>query len=1026
MPPIGDLTGKKTIILDVHGILYQVFHTMREMSGPKGQPTGAAFGFVRDVMNLLLKFHPDYLFCAFDLPGPTFRHELYPAYKANRPPMPDDLRPQTVFVRRLLDALCVERLEKAGYEADDLLATVARIASENGSETILVTADKDARQLISDRVRLYNLRKEADYTAAELFADWGIRPDQVVDFQTLVGDSTDNVPGVPLIGPKSATSLLAQYGTLEEIFAHTDELKGKKKENLENGRAQAETTRSLVRLDDRVPIDIDWEKGRFHGIDAERLKEIFNELGFRSLLGKITELAETFGTRESFSTDGDSSPIDSSVSHSAANTPNTLPLPSQNASPTALSEGSASDAASPDDEAPLSALRGENAAVAEKLFAAVGAKADYTDDFPRTDAFDSPKFDGAKIDYRLVDTPEQFAEFLAELKKQPVFSVDLETVDCQGSTQVRPRFAQIVGLSFCFDAQRAWYLPIRGPLGSETLDERATLEALKPILESPDVLKMGQNIKFDMIVLRNMGITLRGLFFDSMVADYLLHAGEQRHNLDELAERYLGHETIKISELIGTGKNQKKMSDVPTELCARYAGEDAAVVWGLYPALMAELKKTPALPRLLAGLEIPLIDVLVEMESNGIAIDRAHFDALSGEFAERLTGLEKEIRALTADVDPDREFAASFNLNSPRQLQRILFDDLKLPVVKKTKTGRSTDIEVLEQLAEYHALPAKLIEHRTAVKLKGTYVDPIPELVHPTTGRIHASFNQVVTATGRLSSSDPNLQNIPVRTEEGKKIRQGFVPDKTLGFDTLVSCDYSQIELRVLTHFSRDENLTRAFEHNLDVHAAVAAKLFRVPLEQVDSDMRRVAKTVNFGLVYGQSAFGLSKTLGIAQNEAADYIRTFFETYPGIRAFFDRVLEECRATGQVETILGRRRLIEGVRGARGVQQLNMPERTAINTVVQGSAADLMKLAMVNVHRRLAEINSEAARSPRTLFDDTNEKARLLLQIHDELVLETTADYAPELARIVQQEMELGQPLSVPLKIDAELGSRWGD
>lgn len=1024
MPAIGDLSGKKTVVLDVHGILYQVFHTMREMSGPKGQPTGAAFGFVRDVMNILLKFRPDYLFCAFDMPGPTFRHEISPEYKANRPPMPDDLRPQTAFVRRLLDALCVERLEKAGFEADDLLATVARIGSENCSDVILVTADKDARQLISDRVRLYNLRKESDYTAAELAADWGIRPEQVVDFQTLVGDSTDNVPGIPLIGPKSATTLLQQYETLENIFAHTNELKGKKKENLENGRQQAEITRRLVQLDDQVPIEIDWEKGHFHGIDADRLKAIFNELGFRSLLPKITELAETFGTRTALVPD---EPVPEPT---AATGDLTLNDSTQKKPSDSLSAK----------EMPPSAFQTENAQTAEKLFHAVSTKRRY--DWPRTDAFDALPFDGKKIDYRLVDTSEKFDAFLAELKNQPVFSIDTETVDCEGSTQVRPRFARLVGLSFSFDALRGWYLPIRGPLGAALLDEKTVLDALRPILESPNALKMGQNIKFDMIVLRNAGVTMRGVFFDSMVADYLLHAGEQRHNLDDLAQRYLGHETIKISELIGVGKNQKKMSDVPTDYIARYAGEDAALVWRLYPLLLAELEKNPALPRLLAGLEIPLIDVLVEMESNGISVDPAHFHTLSDEFAERLAQIEKQIRALAARIDPDEEFAASFNLNSTQQLQRILFDDLKLPVVKKTKTGRSTDYEVLEQLAEYHPLPAKLIEHRTATKLKGTYVDPIPELVHPTTGRVHASFNQVVTATGRLSSSDPNLQNIPVRTEDGKKIRLGFVPDKKLGFDTLVSSDYSQIELRVLTHFSHDEHLTEAFENDRDIHTAVAARLFDTPLDQVTADQRRVAKTVNFGLVYGQSAFGLAKTLGIAQSEAADYIRTFFDTYPGIHIFFDRLLEECRTHGYVETILGRRRYIEGVRGARGTRQMNMPERTAINTVIQGSAADLMKLAMVNVRRRLAEINApnrantgEPVRPTiqRTFFDadeparlPSGKKARLLLQIHDELVLETTADFAPELARIVRTEMELGQPLAVQLKINTDIEKRWGD
>ena len=466
------------------------------------------------------------------------------------------------------------------------------------------------------------------------------------------------------------------------------------------------------------------------------------------------------------------------------------------------------------------------------------------------------------------------------------------------------------------------------------------------------------------------------------------------------------------------------MDQVPTDLVARYAGEDALVPWRLYPLLLAELKKIPALERLLKEVEIPLIDVLCTMETNGIKIDPEHFREMGKQFAAQLEAIEESIRQMASQADPDPDFARTFNINSPQQLQRLLFDDLKLPVQKKTKTGKSTDIEVLEQLALYHPLPEKLIEHRGVVKLKGTYVDPIPELVHPKTGRIHASFNQVVTATGRLSSSDPNLQNIPVRSEEGKKIRAGFIPDPTLGFDRLISCDYSQIELRVLTHFSGDKRLKEAFDNDLDIHAHVASELFGVPIGEVRSDQRRIAKTVNFGLIYGQSAFGLAKVLKtVSRGEAGEYIRKFFATYPGIRTFLDSVLDQCRRHGFVETVLGRRRYIEGVRGARGDGQLNMAERTAINTVIQGSAADIMKLAMINVDRRLKSSGSKSGQP--TLFDEGGYSGRLLLQIHDELILETTAQEAPRLAEMVRREMELGQPLSVPLKIDTEITDRWG-
>ena len=1067
-----DLTGKKTVVLDAHGMIYQVFHTMRDMAGPKGQPTGAAFGFTRDVINILLKFEPDEIFCAFDMPGKTFRHEIYAPYKANRPPMPDDLRPQMVYVRQIVNALGIPRLEKDLYEADDILATVARLAVEAGGSALLLTSDKDARQLISGSVQLYNLRKEAVYDADALMKDWGIRPDQVVDFQTMVGDSTDNVPGVPLIGPKGASALLNKYGTLEEILAHTDEIKGKKGANLAAARESVSLTRSLVKLDDRVPIEIDWEKGVPQGIDANLLSEIFYELGFRSLLPQITKLADRFGTRK-IEPDPSLERLDSPAETKTG--PEGKGTGSRAGQTLSLFGGEEPDGepSCPDlsgepaqNGAPYSgvSLSEENQPITDRLFRTLGEKK--AADYPEIET--EPVFP-ADAQYILADTPEEFERLMARLEETPVLSVDLETVDLLREPKARPRFALIAGIALCCEPARAYYIPLRGPAGARRLPEQETLRRLRPILESESVRKIGQNIKYDAIVLRNYGIKLGGILFDTMVADYLLRAGEQRHNMDELAEHYLDYKTIKIGELIGKGKTQKMIDEVPTADVARYAGEDALVPWYLYPILLAGLRRQPELLRLMSELEIPLISVLVEMETNGIAIDPAQFEKLGKTFSTRLNSIVDEINAMVKRDAPDSAFADGFNLNSPKQLQQLLFDDLHLPVIKKTKTGLSTDVSVLEELAARgYELPAKIMQHRTLTKLIGTYVEPIPRLVHPRTGRIHASFNQAVAETGRLSSSDPNLQNIPVRSEEGKEIRCGFVPDRRLGFDTFVSCDYSQVELRVLAHFSKDPNLIKAYQDDLDIHAAVASQIFGVPIADVTPEQRRKAKAVNFGLAYGQTAFGLAKSLGIPQGEAAEYIRGFFETYSGIRDFFGRVLAEAARNGYVTTLLGRRRAIEGVRPDRGEgKPLNMPERTAINTVIQGSAADLMKAAMVNVARRLADWNkgyaNETAPGPLSapLFErpepkkeesgflfsmngedepaalapelaDTslflpetgNLRGRVLLQIHDELLLETRRGDAEALAKLVAEEMKLGQPLAVPLKIDVEYGQTW--
>jgi DNA polymerase I len=763
----------------------------------------------------------------------------------------------------------------------------------------------------------------------------------VVDFQALVGDAVDNVPGVPKVGPKTARQLIEQFGTLDEVLAHAAEVKGAKlKENLVAFRDQALLSRELVRLDNRVPLELDWSTSRAGRVNRAAAVSLFRDFGFRGLTQKIESLCNSL-----------------------------------------FAVGQVSNLSSENHSASASTL----------------GKAEYSDlsNMPATSGGMAPESVPAREStYHLVNTPELFESFIVQLRDQKCFSFDTETTD------VRPRFAELVGMSFAWNENEAWYLAIRGPEDEQHLDLYETLANLKPILENPAIEKIGQNLKYDILVLRGAGVELRGTTFDSMIADYLLDAGRRGHSLDDLALSYLGHKTIKISQLIGSGKNQKRMDEVPLRQIADYAAEDAIVPLWLQPILAENLEKAE-LTELFTQVELPLIDVLVELEYNGIKINPARLAELSAQYGRRLETLEKEIH---------EQAGRPFNIASPKQLQEILFTELKLPVLKKTpKTGPSTDAEVLEELAPLHPLPAKLVEYRQYAKLKSTYVDALPTMIHPQTGRIHASFNQVVAATGRLSSSDPNLQNIPVRTEEGREIRSTFIPGEE-GW-LLLAADYSQIELRVLAHFSGDEQLCEAFSRDEDIHTRVASQVNNVPLEAVTSSMRRDAKAVNFGVIYGQSAFGLSKSLGIEQEAAKKFIDNYFASYPGIEKFMDQVLAECRKTGYVKTILGRRRAIEGIR-ENASRQRNLSERTAINTVIQGSAADLIKLAMVAIHRRLCR--------------EPNFPARMLLQIHDELIFEVPATHLSELANLVRGEMVGVRTLNVPLKVDLKAGPTWAD
>lgn len=921
-PTPESLQGQTVWVVDAHSLIYQVFHALPEMSSPRGEPVAAVYGFTRDVLYLLEEKKPDFLFCAFDLPGKTFRHEMYKEYKIQRAEMPEDLVPQIESIRRVIDALGVPAVGCPSYEADDVMATIARATEELHGRCFLVTGDKDCRQLITDRVKIYNIRKNVVFDREALKADWGISAEQVVDFQALVGDSVDNVPGVPLIGPKLARQLLHEYGTLENVLKHAGEVSGtKRKENLRNYGEQALFSRRLVRLERHVPMVIDWNAGRLDGSDRSRALELFQQFGFRSLAAKLELLK--------------SEPA---------------PQPSATAPQATASQSTASRSPEPD--------------------------------------------------YHLVDTPEALEALLAKLRRQRCISCDTETVSISSrwAREVWPRWAEIVGFSFAFDQQEAWYLPVRAPAGEPRLDLGPTLEALREVLEDPAIEKLGQNLKYDMIVLRSAGIELAGLAFDSMVAGYLLDPGQRNHGLNDLAKRYLHHATIKIEELIGSGKAQKRMDEVPVRQVADYAGEDALLPLRLRPILDAKLADT-GLDELFTQLELPLVEVLVELEYNGVKVDVDRLAELSRRYGSRIDALQEEIYELAGHP---------LNIASPKQLQEVLFSELGLPVTKKTKTGPSTDAAVLEELARVHPLPAKLLEYRQYAKLKNTYVDALPQMVHPTTGRVHASFNQHVTATGRLSSSDPNLQNIPVRTEVGREIRSAFVPGEE-GW-VLMAADYSQIELRVLAHFSGDAHLSEAFARDEDVHARVAGQVNGVPLEEVTPEMRRAAKAVNFGVIYGQSAFGLARSLGIEKDEAAEFIDGYFQRYPGIEEFLGRTLADCRRNGYVKTIRGRRRAIRGIRPQTG-RQRNLAERTAINTVIQGSAADLIKMAMVSIHRRLRQEKLPA---------------RMLLQIHDELIFEVPSDQLHNLARLVADEMANVMKFHVPLKVDIKAGPNWAD
>lgn len=941
-------------LLDTHGLIHQMFHAVPPMTAPDGRPTNAVFGVTRDLLNIADEVKPTYLLSTFDTPEPTFRNAICADYKAHREPPSPDLTMQVPMVHAVLQAMNLPVLHVPGYEADDIMATIATAAATRGIDVIICTTDKDCRQLIGDRVRMLNLRKKTYLDRAALMEDWGVTPEQVVDFQSLVGDSVDNVKGVPGIGAKTAAKLLQQYGTLDNLVKHADEIKQPKmKENLKKAieTGELEKCRKLVRLDTNVPMPLEWDAWRRHPWDGPKLVEMFEALGFRGYANRVRGAMKVAG---------------------AVKNAEVLAVAGVTASaPPGRGQGDLF-AGTPDDVTPDEFPFGANAAEPE------------------------PAKDSWKADYKLVDSPKMWKDFLKHLRAQKRFAIDLET------TGLDPLRSDIVGYAFSWKDAEGWYIAVRGPGDCPKLDPDTVLKDLKPILEDAKVQKVNQNIKYDEIVLRAAGIELKGVAGDSMVAHYLLHSGERTHNLDELTRKYLGHENISITELIGKGKNQITMAEVPTAKVCAYAAEDADTAWRLTNLLEADLDKTPPLRKVYDEVEVPLIEVLADLEATGIRLDVPFLQKLSETMTKRLADLEKQIHELAGK---------EFNIASLKQLRDILYKDLKLPVLKRTDLSNepSTDQETLEKLAALgHAVPKTIIEHRQISKLKGTYVDALPALVNPDTGRVHSSFNQTVAATGRLSSTDPNLQNVPARSDMGREIRQAFLPKE--GW-TLLTADYSQIELRLLAHFSGDEQLRRAFAEGHDIHTQVASQIFNVPESGVKGEHRRVAKTVNFGILYGMSAFGLAERLGIDRKEAEAFINQYFARYPKVQVYQDDLLKKARRDGYVASILGRRRKFDpsAIRPTTSYSGRNQAEREAINMEIQGSAADLIKMAMLNVHRRLKA---------------EKRQAKMLLSVHDELVFEALPKEMAAVAKLVREEMCGAMKLEVPLDVEVAGGKNW--
>ena len=941
-----DTKPKSFYIIDGHAQIYRAyFAPFRDLNSATGEPTKATYVFTQMLFNLIEQRRPDYLAMVIDGAAegeeakPVFRQGIYPEYKATRKSPPDDFHPQEARILRIIRDAGIPIFAKAGFEADDLIATMAKRLCNKGYETFLVSKDKDLRQVVNDCTKMYDVQADEVWDPAALEAKLGYSPAEAVEVQTLVGDAIDNVPGIPGVGEKTAAKLIKKYGTAEEVLRHADELTPKMRENFLAHAERIPVARQLVTLRDDLDMEFEPEVCKFVGLNAEGIRPHLAELGFQNLLKR---------------------------------------LPSE-----------ASKHLSPLTGAPQ-APAGAGGKFSEMLFSGAGEA--------KPPEPEVGVGSGADCKYELIQTPEQFDAFLAELKRQKRFAFDTET-DQLGAVGSR-----LVGMSFSWEHGRGYYLPLCGPAESLLLPCEGVLAALKPILCDPEVKKVGHNIKYDLLVMRENGLDMRGVELDSMIAAFLLDSGRMQYGIDRLAMDLLNFRKVPTVDLIGKGKAQITMDQVELQRIACYASEDADIALRLCDLLGERLNGFPEIRKLADDVEIPLIDVLVEMEQNGVAIDPAILKEQSQVLGGRIEELHGRIQ---------KEAGYEFNPDSPKQLADVLYNKLGLKVFKRTKTGPSTDVEALEKLEDKHPVPKLILEYRGMVKLKNTYLDNLTDFVNKKTGRIHGSFNQTGASTGRLSMSDPNLQNIPIRTDEGRRIRLAFVPGDAAN-NVLLTADYSQIELRVLTHFTQEPALLKAFDADEDVHRIVASEVFATPLEQVTREQRNYAKTINFGIIYGVSAYGLARRIeGLTVQAAGELIASYNRRFPRIHEFLLTCVKHAQDHGYVQTLLGRRRPITDINS--GVVNLrNGAERMAINSVVQGSAADLIKIAMLNVYRALKDT---AAKHP----------SKLLLQVHDELVFETPEHAAESEAKMVRDEMtRAGQQLGikVPLKVEVGWAKNW--
>ena len=905
------------ILVDGSSYLYRAYHAMSQanLTNAQGQATGAIYGVVNMLRKLLDQYKPELIAVVFDAKGKTFRNDMYPEYKATRPPMPDDLREQIEPLHDVVRAMGFPLIMVSGVEADDVIGTLAHQATELKIDTVISTGDKDMAQLVNEHVTLINTMSNTMTDVNAVHEKYGIAPNRIIDFLALMGDKVDNIPGVPSVGPKTATKLLQQYDSLEGVIAHAEEVKGKMGEKLREAAADLPLSYQLATIKLDVELDDTPTSLKLKQPDNEALLALFKHLEFRSWTNELKNQGV--------------SQLDSSNQKPDHGKPSGIKL-------------------------------------ADPLIQ----------------------------NYQTILTDAQLQSWLKKLKESDLFAFDTET------TSLNYLDARIVGLSFAVNAGEAAYLPLNHDyIGApEQLDFDSVMAQFKPLLEDSKQLKVGQNLKYDRHILLNHGIDLQGIQHDTMLQSYVLNSTATQHNMDALAEKYLGRTTIHFEDVAGKGKKQLTFNQIDLEQASPYAAEDADITLQLHQALWPQLQATPSLEKVYSELEMPLLPVINTLERNGVNIDIWMLQQQSDELGHKINNMEKQAWDIAGE---------EFNLASPKQLGTILYEKLELPILKKTPKGQpSTAESVLQDLADDgYELPQVIMQYRSLSKLKSTYTDRLPEQVNPTTGRIHTSYHQAVTATGRLSSSDPNLQNIPIRSEEGRRIREAFVPAE--GY-TLLAADYSQIELRIMAHLSQDKSLLKAFAAGEDIHRHTASEIFNVSLEDVSSDQRRSAKAINFGLIYGMSAHGLSKQLGIERHQAADYMTTYFERYPGVKEYMNSTREQAKLDGYVETLFGRRLYLPEINASNGMRR-QYAERTAINAPMQGTAADIIKRAMISIQHWLQESNSNI---------------RMIMQVHDELVFEVPLDQIDHAKTNIENYMVNAAQLDIPLEVSMDTGDNW--